>query len=1218
MISLSNRSTLLPSDAGPSTPTAAARQQSSHSVPGTVIDRAPTPTTPISRFHQHEPIVSNSSSRNSVSTTTTTIPAAKTDPNPSPSKKRFQRLRVRSLSRTRVPKERRELQPQPLERGEANVDHAGIMTLPPPSHPTTSALPQSASAARAQDLASPSTPRRRNNSTGNLYAVDRQQSASSILSPSPSPCYQQQRGSLSRASRSTLNLFQDAQRNTMRHLSKSWDSLTRMAEGRSCQIVLLDGKKIEIFVQPKLFSGELLDIVCSHYNLKEKEYFGLANQDETGNFSWLQLDKRVLDPAHDFVLAQKKQKFLVLHFMVKFFVESITHLKDTVTVELLYLQARSLVVKGVIQIEQETAFELAAYGLQAAYGDFIDKETMDEHLKKDPALSAKIMKESASPLYCEERIIDYYKNLKGLLRGNAIVNYMTIIESLSTYGIHYYDVTDKSGGAYLLGISCKGLGQYRTTDKRIPERVFLWKDLGNLLFRDKKFSAEVLEARRVVHALSSINLYEDAADQSFLPSDDLTNAISDPTTQVSVSRRTFAPGQLTVHVWFAASAALAKTIWAMAISQHQFYLELKQAENMTNEQRTPAQVATDLTASVGLYGMFGDGSRNRSGSVCSSYSYRIVRDGSLTSGFASEDSISQMSDTEKKEMFLTARSKKDDLEETLSAKLQRLKDLCIQEAQITGELPPETPLKQGEPVPQVRRRMGTSFELSSNRVNSDLLTREEKELANLEEHFEVQANITKAAEKLMNDAGGKTIAKQRKQAYRKEHAKMKDIEKRLKEMRIALDRDPPSLDCRDVQIISHSSSISSGLGDSSSLQSFNRALPKSPALSLRSSASRSSMSIPDVSSAPPSRSQSNNNFRALMNSNSTAGYTPSNIYQTRNSYRHQQYPTLSPSSVSESPPHSLPSSDSFMMEQRQPSPFAVPPPRVINHKINVEAPPLPTVVTKVTSSQSISVSSSSSSVHHHRPAAVTSPLSGTTTQSQSSPRSASWDRNRIHGVRKSPAIPPSSMGAVDVKYATLENRKSRVRPPQWQETSIDYHRLPAMAPGAGCGGGGGLPNSPSPVCYTAELTKPYEMTDYYKYSNRVRKLSRTTPDGVDGPSVISSNGVTVETHAYPLSPVQTTMAGSGNNLAYRHHPTVHSTSGTASPNGGGSSSSTRSDRTVSPKVQPAVCSQMMFTPARPMQCLPVVLPRSARVGEAQIAWNDEVVRDCVPKMPTIV
>lgn len=31
-----------------------------------------------------------------------------------------------------------------------------------------------------------------------------------------------------------------------------------------------------IFFQPKLLSYELLDLVSSHFNLKEKEFFGLA------------------------------------------------------------------------------------------------------------------------------------------------------------------------------------------------------------------------------------------------------------------------------------------------------------------------------------------------------------------------------------------------------------------------------------------------------------------------------------------------------------------------------------------------------------------------------------------------------------------------------------------------------------------------------------------------------------------------------------------------------------------------------------------------------------------------------------------------------------------------------------------------------------------------------------------------------------------------------
>ena len=42
-------------------------------------------------------------------------------------------------------------------------------------------------------------------------------------------------------------------------------------------------------------------------------------------------------------------------------------------------------------------------------------------------------------------------------------------------------------------------------------------------------------------------------------------------------------------------------------------------------------------------------------------------------------------------------------------------------------------------------------------------------------HCRLQTNITKAAEKLLNDAGGKTIRRQRKQAYHKEHVKVRGI-----------------------------------------------------------------------------------------------------------------------------------------------------------------------------------------------------------------------------------------------------------------------------------------------------------------------------------------------------------------------------------------------------------------------------------------------------------
>ena len=69
-------------------------------------------------------------------------------------------------------------------------------------------------------------------------------------------------------------------------------------------------------------------------------------------------------------------------------------------------------------------------------------------------------------------------------------------------------------------------------------RVFQWKQLENLYFRDKKFSIEVHDKPSVVQTLSSFNLYEDALKlDSASQNDALVDAIADSTTQVSVSRR---------------------------------------------------------------------------------------------------------------------------------------------------------------------------------------------------------------------------------------------------------------------------------------------------------------------------------------------------------------------------------------------------------------------------------------------------------------------------------------------------------------------------------------------------------------------------------------------------------------------------------------------------------------------------------------------------------
>ncbi|XP_048409933.1 FERM domain-containing protein 4A isoform X6 [Stegostoma tigrinum] len=563
---------------------------------------------------------------------------------------------------------------------------------------------------------------------------------------------------------------------------------TKMTEGRRCQVHLLDDRKLELLVQPKLLAKELLDLVASHFNLKEKEYFGIAFTDETAHFSWLQLDRRVLE--HDF---PKKSGPVVLYFCVKFYIESIAYLRDNATIELFFLNAKSCIYKELIEVDTEAIFELAAYILQEAKGDYSSNEVTRAELKKLPVLPTQALKDHPSLAYCEDRVIEHHKKVSGQTRGQAIVNYMSIAESLPTYGVHYYAVKDKQGIPWWLGLSYKGIFQYDYHDKVKPRKIFQWRQLENLYFREKKFSVEVHDPRRA-----------------------------------SVTRRTFGHSGIAVHTWYA-SAALIKSIWAMAISQHQFYLDRKQSKSKIHAARSLSEIAIDLTE-TGTLKMSKLANMGSKGKIISGSS------GSLLSSGSQESDSSQSA---KKDMLAALKSRQDALEDTLRVRLEELKKLCLREAELTGKLPKEYPLDPGEEPPTVRRRIGTSFKLDEQKI---MPKGEEVELERLEREFAIQSQITEAARRLATDPNvSKKMKKQRKMSYLNALKKLQDIENAINEYRVRSGKKPTqraSLIIEEANIGSEDSSLSDALvlededchvtSVSSPVQSPHKGLPPRP------------------------------------------------------------------------------------------------------------------------------------------------------------------------------------------------------------------------------------------------------------------------------------------------------------------------------------------------------------------------------------------------------
>ncbi|XP_074180879.1 FERM domain-containing protein 4A isoform X1 [Rhinolophus sinicus] len=579
--------------------------------------------------------------------------------------------------------------------------------------------------------------------------------------------------------------------NLLQLMLKPWcfsRAVYQMTEGRRCQVHLLDDRKLELLVQPKLLAKELLDLVASHFNLKEKEYFGIAFTDETGHLNWLQLDRRVLE--HDF---PKKSGPVVLYFCVRFYIESISYLKDNATIELFFLNAKSCIYKELIDVDSEVVFELASYILQEAKGDFSSNEMVRSDLKKLPALPTQALKEHPSLAYCEDRVIEHYKKLNGQTRGQAIVNYMSIVESLPTYGVHYYAVKDKQGIPWWLGLSYKGIFQYDYHDKVKPRKIFQWRQLENLYFREKKFSVEVHDPRRA-----------------------------------SVTRRTFGHSGIAVHTWYACPA-LIKSIWAMAISQHQFYLDRKQSKSKIHAARSLSEIAIDLTETGTL----------KTSKLANMGSKGKIISGSSGSLLSSGSQESDSSQSAKKDMLAALKSRQEALEETLRQRLEELKKLCLREAELTGKLPIEYPLDPGEEPPIVRRRIGTAFKLDEQKI---LPKGEEAELERLEREFAIQSQITEAARRLASDPNvSKKLKKQRKTSYLNALKKLQEIENAINENRIKSGKKPTqraSLIIDDGNIASEDSSLSDALvledEDSqvtstlSPLQSPHKGLPPRP------------------------------------------------------------------------------------------------------------------------------------------------------------------------------------------------------------------------------------------------------------------------------------------------------------------------------------------------------------------------------------------------------
>uniref|UniRef100_A0A8C7Z4F6 FERM domain-containing protein 3 n=1 Tax=Oryzias sinensis TaxID=183150 RepID=A0A8C7Z4F6_9TELE len=238
-----------------------------------------------------------------------------------------------------------------------------------------------------------------------------------------------------------------------------------------CTIRLLDDSELSCSIQKDTKGQFLLDHVCNHYNLLEKDYFGIRYVDPEKQRHWLEPNKPV-------VRQMKSHQPYMMCFRVKFYPHEPMKIKEELTRYLLYLQLKRDIYHGRLLCPFVEAAYLGACIVQAELGDYDAEEHPCDYIRDFKLFPKQSLK-------LERKIMEIHKNeLRGQSAALAELNMLQRAHSLETYGVDPHPCKDFTGATAFLGFTATGFVVFQG-NKRI--HLLKWMDVSKLKFEGKTF-----------------------------------------------------------------------------------------------------------------------------------------------------------------------------------------------------------------------------------------------------------------------------------------------------------------------------------------------------------------------------------------------------------------------------------------------------------------------------------------------------------------------------------------------------------------------------------------------------------------------------------------------------------------------------------------------------------------------------------------------------------
>uniref|UniRef100_A0A3Q1FRT0 Protein 4.1-like n=1 Tax=Acanthochromis polyacanthus TaxID=80966 RepID=A0A3Q1FRT0_9TELE len=239
------------------------------------------------------------------------------------------------------------------------------------------------------------------------------------------------------------------------------------------KVTLLDSSEFEGEVEKHSKGQTLMDMVCEHLNLLEKDYFGLTFADTDSQKNWL-------DPSKE-IKKQMRNAPWHFAFSVKFYPPDPSQLTEDITRYYLCLQLRDDMLSGRLPCSFVTHALLGSYTVQAELGDY-DQDDHGSDYVSDFRFAPNQTRE------LEERVMELHRNYKGMTPAEAEINFLENAKKLSMYGVDLHHAKDSEGIEIMLGVCANGLLIYRD---RLRINRFAWPKILKISYKRSNFYIKI-------------------------------------------------------------------------------------------------------------------------------------------------------------------------------------------------------------------------------------------------------------------------------------------------------------------------------------------------------------------------------------------------------------------------------------------------------------------------------------------------------------------------------------------------------------------------------------------------------------------------------------------------------------------------------------------------------------------------------------------------------